>query len=130
MGKVLMTDLVLIRPESATAEEEHTALVLHGVTSPHSRRAYATGLAQFFTWLKGRRPQTFSKVLVQEYRSWLLEQGLSSSAINLRLSPLRKLAREMSDNGLLDPGLASGIERTRGVKQQGSRELAGEGTGQ
>ena len=27
----------------------------------------------------------------------------------------------MADNGLLDPGLASGIERTKGVKQQGGR---------
>jgi integrase/recombinase XerD len=27
----------------------------------------------------------------------------------------------MADNGLLDPGLASGIERTQGVKQQGVR---------
>jgi len=27
----------------------------------------------------------------------------------------------MSDNGLLDPGVASAIERTKGVKQQGVR---------
>jgi hypothetical protein len=49
---------------------------------------------------------------------------LSPSTLNLRLSPLRKLAREMADNGLLDPGTASAIERTR-VKQQG----VGQGTG-
>jgi hypothetical protein len=74
MGKVVMSDLALIRPESPTAEEELTALVLNGVTSPHSRRAYSTGLAQFFAWVKASRPQPFSKALVQEYRVWLLEQ--------------------------------------------------------
>jgi integrase/recombinase XerD len=118
---VLVSVLVPIRPESHTPEEELAALVLNGVTSPHSRRAYAVGLEQFFRWLRLKPLQPFSKALLQEYRSWLLEQGLSSATINLRLSPLRKLAREMADNGLLDPGLASGIERTKGVKQQGVR---------
>jgi hypothetical protein len=33
-------------------------------------------------------------------------------------SGFRLVAREMSDNGLLDPGVASVIERTRGVKQR------------
>jgi len=46
----------------------------------------------------------------------------SPSTLNLRLSPLRKLAREMADNGLLGPGTASAIERTRG-------EAAGRGAG-
>jgi len=36
-------------------------------------------------------------------------------------SGFRLVAREMSDNGLLDPGVASAIERTKGVKQQGVR---------
>jgi integrase len=44
-----------------------------------------------------------------------------SFTVNLRLAPLRKLAREMADNGLLDSGLANAIERTKGVKQQGVR---------
>jgi hypothetical protein len=44
---------------------------------------------------------------------------LSPSTLNLRLAPLRKLTREMADNGLLDPGTASAIERTTGVQQQG-----------
>lgn len=116
-----MADLVPVRPGPATGEEQLTALVLNGVTSEHSRRAYATGLEKFFAWLRTQPPQPFSKALLQQYRSWLLEQKLSPATVNLRLSPLRKLAREMADNGLLDPGLASGIEKTKGVKQQGVR---------
>jgi site-specific recombinase XerD len=91
------------------------------VTSPHSRRAYATSLARFFAWLGTQPPQAFSKALLQEYRAWLLKQELSPATINLRLSPLRKLAREMADNGLLDSAAASAIQRTQGVKQQGVR---------
>ena len=116
-----MADLVLARPAAGEAERELTQLVLDGVTSPHSRRAYATGVQVFFSWLRGRPQASFTKALVQEYRSWLLEQSLSPATINLRLSPLRKLAREMADNGMIDPGLAAGIGQTEGVKQQGVR---------
>ena len=34
---------------------------------------------------------------------------------------MRKLAKEMADNGLLDPALATGIDNIRGEKQQGVR---------
>ena len=95
--------------------------MLNGVTSPHSRRAYAIGMQRFFLWLQTQPRPGFTKAVVQEYRSWLLAQELSPATINLRLSPLRKLAREMADNGLLDPAAASAIERTKGVKQQGIR---------
>jgi len=122
--RLSLSELVLIRPEAGAAEDRLTSLVLNGVTSPHSRRAYATGLARFFAWLRGRPqpPQAFSKALLQEYRAWLLEQELSPATINLRLSPLRKLAREMADNSLLDSAAAGAIQRTKGVKQQ-AREL-------
>ena len=114
-------ELVLAGQGKGSAEQELTALVLNGVTSEHSKRAYAKGLALFFDWAKDRPPQAFAKALVQEYRAWLLGQDLAPATINLRLSPLRKLAREMADNGLLSLELAAGIGRTRGIKQQGVR---------
>ena len=114
-------ELVPAAPGEGSAEEKLTALVLDGVSSEHSKRAYAKGLAQFFAWVRTQTPQPFSKALVQAYRAWLLEQGLAPATVNLRLSPLRKLAREMADNRLLDPALAAGVGNTRGVKQQGAR---------
>ena len=113
--------LVRLEEAAASPEEELTALVLNGVTSLHTRRSYRTALAQFFAWLRSKPRQPFSKALVGEYRAHLLERKLSPSTLNLRLSPLRKLAREMADNGLIDPGIASAIERTKGVKQEGVR---------
>lgn len=109
------------QPKDPT-EARLIALVLDGVTSVHSRRSYRTGLERFFTWIRveGSTP-AFSKALVGQYRSALLADGLSSSTINLRLSPIRKLAREMADNGLLDPVIAAAIERVPGVETRGHR---------
>ncbi len=88
----------------------------------HSRRSYKTGLTAFFTWIRisGSEP-AFTRALVQQYRSALLGEGLSSSTVNLRLSPIRKLAREMADNGMLEPATASAIERVPGVEKRGNR---------
>jgi integrase/recombinase XerD len=109
-----------------TAEQASEArlidLVLNSVTSPHSRRSYRTGLERFFVWVgaPGTTP-TFTKALAGQYRTHLLEQGLSSASINLRLSPIRRLAREMADNQLLDPAVAAAIERVPGVERRGNR---------
>ena len=58
---------------------------------------------------------------MQAYRVRLDSQGLAPASINVRLSAIRKLAGEASDNGLLDPGIAAGIARVRGVRQLGQR---------
>src|SRR5260370_11931460 len=101
-------DLALqIRPEttqSTAVEAQLIALVLHGVTSVHSRRSYRTGLEAFFAWIRvsGAGPG-FTKALAQQYRSALLANRLSSATINLRLSPLRQLPRHLADTHILDP---------------------------
>ncbi len=58
---------------------------------------------------------------MQEYRTALAEEKLSPSTINVRLSAIRKLAAEAADNRLLDPGLAAGIGKVKGVKSSGVR---------
>ena len=96
-------------------------LVLNALTSIHSRRAYERALTDFLDWhaQQGRPP--LSKALVQAYKVKLQDDGLAPSTINLHLSAIRKLAREAGDNGLLDPVLAQGIERVKGVKSAGVR---------
>jgi integrase/recombinase XerD len=118
------TELQIQPQPAANAEFEARMidLVLNGVTSVHSRRSYKTGLTAFFTWIRvsGAEPD-FTKALVQQYRSALLADELSSSTVNLRLSPIRKLAREMADNGMLEPATAAAIERVPGVEKRGNR---------
>ena len=63
----------------------------------------------------------FTKASVQQYRAALIADGLSAATVNLRLSPVQKLARELADNQLLDPLVASAIERVPGVEKRGTR---------
>lgn len=95
--------------------------VTNSLTSPNSRRAYDKALRDFLAWLHAAGYSTFSKASVNAYRAKLVSDGLSPSTINLKLCAIRKLVTEASDNGLLDPILAAGISRVKGVKQQGRR---------
>ena len=116
------TAISVQKPEESPFEARLIALVLNGVTSEHSRRSYRTGLVRFFGWIRRSGAVTsFTKALVGEYRSMLLAEGLSAASINLRLSPVRKLAREMADNGLLDPATAAAVGRVAGVEHRGTR---------
>ena len=51
----------------------------------------------------------------------LLDAGLAPSTINQKLSAIRALASEAADNGLLDPQLAAGVARVKGVPSAGTR---------
>jgi integrase len=54
-------------------------------------------------------------------RTHLEARSLAPASINQRLSALRKLAREATYNGLLDPVAAQGIRDIRGAKIEGTR---------
>lgn len=109
-------------PSQAEIEAQLTRLVLDTVSSPHSRRAYRTGLQRFFAWCAAFGPvDTFSKALVGRYRTALLDAGVSPATLNLRLAPVRRLAREMAENGMLEPSAAAAIERVPGVTRRGTR---------
>ena len=97
------------------------ALVLDGLSSPHSRLAYQGALREFFAWYEADGAAGFSKATVQRYRSQLEARGLAPSSINLRLAALKKLAAEAADNRLLEPETAAAIARVRGAKRQGVR---------
>ena len=96
-------------------------LVLDGLTSEHSKRAYEKALTDFLAWHTEQGRPALSKALVQRYKVVLEDSGLSSSTVNQRLSAIRKLAAEAADNGLVDPLLANGIRAVRGVKAAGVR---------
>jgi hypothetical protein len=77
-------------PSGPLGERERLkALVLDGVPSPESRRAYERGLEDFLSWIP---PRPFTRASVQEYRAHLEASGRAPSTINLRLAPIRKLA--------------------------------------
>jgi len=96
-------------------------LVLDGLTSDHSRRAYGKALADFLDWYGQQGKPGLNKATVQAYKAVLQESGLSPASVNLRMSAIRKLAQEAADNRLMDQSLANGIAKVKGVKQQGVR---------
>jgi site-specific recombinase XerD len=111
----------LVRSRLTVAENAAIRMVLDGLPSEHSRRAYKRALFDFFQWHRGvGRPQ-LNKAVVQRYAAELRESGLSSSSINQRLSAIRKLAAEAADNGALDPQIAGGIRAVKGARREGRR---------
>jgi hypothetical protein len=75
------------------------SLVLDGITSPHTHRAYAQALDEFLIWFQAETGRPFSKATVQRYRRELEIKGLAASSINVRLTAIRRLAIEAADNG-------------------------------
>lgn len=96
-------------------------LVTQSVDSPHSKRAYSRALIDFLDWYEQNGRSGFTKAVVNAYREHLLQEEKSRSGINQALSAIRKLAAEAADNGLVPPTLAYGVERVKGVKQEGVR---------
>ena len=96
-------------------------LVLDGLTSEHSRRAYEKALNDFMMWYQAAGKPGLSKAVVQQYKTVLQDAGHSPSTINQRMSAIRKLAQEAADNGLLEQSQANGVARVKGVKSQGVR---------
>jgi site-specific recombinase XerD len=103
------------------AEARAIEMVLDGLPSEHSRRAYERALFDFFHWHRGvGRPQ-LNKAVVQRYAAELRAAGMAASSVNQRLSAIRKLAGEATDNGLLDAQIASGIRAVKGARREGRR---------
>lgn len=106
---------------AGTAREALITLVLDGLDSEHSRRAYGRALADFLEWHSEQGRPPLSKALIQRYKAQLQAAGLGAASINLRLSALRKLATEAADNGVIGEATANGIKRIPGVKCEGTR---------
>lgn len=115
------TRQALTLKRGSEAEIRAIEMVLDGLASEHSRRAYERALFDFFHWHKGVGRPKLNKAVVQRYASELREAGMSLSSVNQRLSAIRKLAAEAADNGLLDPQIAGGIRAVKGGHQEGRR---------
>jgi len=109
----------LIRQDAAV--EIIIQTVLDSLDSAHSRRAYERHLREFIAWHQSTGQTTLNKLSVQRYAAELRESGLSAATINQRLSAIRKLAAEASDNGALDAQIANGIRAVKGIRQEGTR---------
>jgi site-specific recombinase XerC len=105
----------------SSREDEAVRIVLDGLPSENSRRAYRRALLDFFHWHRGMGRPQLNKAVVQRYAAELRAAGMAASSINQRLSAIRKLALEAADNGALDPQVANGIRAVKGARGEGRR---------
>jgi site-specific recombinase XerD len=96
-------------------------MVLDGLESEHSKRAYERHLREFLEWHDETGEGAINKAVVQRYATQLREAGMSAATINQKLSAIRKLAVEAADNGALDSQIANGIRSVKGARQEGIR---------
>jgi integrase/recombinase XerD len=112
-----MSEIAVVEPEGGELgalekRERLIQLVVDSVASEHSKRAYRTGLEQFFAWWeRDASGLPFSRALAQRYRSYLMGHTKSASTVNQRLAPLRKLAEEA----------AGAVRQVKGAKRVGVR---------
>jgi len=114
-----MNELTVV--EKASEWLRMKSLVLDSVSSAITKRVYNMALDEFFAWYELEPRPGFSKATVSAWRVTLEERGLGSSSIIVRMSAIRKLAVEATDNGLLAPELAAGIARVKSAKSIGVR---------
>ncbi len=113
--------IALVKPKLTAAEKKIIAMVINGLPSENSRRAYQRHLQEFFFCHAAENRPELNKALINRYVKSLREQKLSSSTINQKLSAIRKLAAEAEDNNLIDSRLANGIRAVKGVPLRGRR---------
>jgi len=102
------------------ASQKLREMVLQAVPSQHSKRNYAKALDEVFT-LCANRSQGISRPLLMEYRTSMIDKGLSPSTINVRLAAIRKLVGEARRNGILDAEEASQMADVPNIRLQGRR---------
>lgn len=96
-------------------------LVVDGLSSAHSIRAYQKAIGDFLSFRTERGAPAMNKALVNAYKRHLLDSGLAPSTVNQRLSAIRRLAAEAADNELITEATAQAIGAVRGVKAGGVR---------
>src|SRR5215204_7629350 len=101
--------IALVKPKLSAAERKIIDMVIDGLPSENSRRAYQRHLEAFFAWHREQNRPELNKALINRYVKELRALGLSSANVNQKLSALRKLASEAEDNNLIDSRIANGI---------------------
>jgi site-specific recombinase XerD len=114
-------DKLILKPKLGSQESKIIAMVVDGLPSENSRRAYRRALEEFFVWHQEQERPELNKASIQRYVKYLREQKLSSSSINQKLSAVRRLATEAEDNALIDSRIANGIRAVKGVPIRGRR---------
>lgn len=117
----MKSESLALKPQPNQREKKIVEMVVDGLPSENSRRAYRRALEEFFVWHAAENRPELNKALINRYVKFLRGQRLSSATVNQKLSAIRRLASEAEDNALLDSKIANGIRAVRGVPVRGRR---------
>ncbi len=112
---------LVLKLNPTTQERKIIEMIIDGLPSENSRRAYQRHLEEFFIWHAEENRPELNKALINRYIKELRVRRLSSANINQKLSAIRKLASEAEDNNLIDSRIANGIRAVKGMPQRGRR---------
>src|SRR6266699_3033556 len=101
--------------------EQSKNAVLNSLAAVSSQESYRHAIDEFIGWYCSEPRLAFNRTVVLRCRFFLEQNNLAPSTINVRLAPVRRLAYEAADTGLLSPELAAGIRRVKGAKRLGVR---------
>lgn len=94
--------------------EPLVALVENRGGSENTRRAYSLSVRQYVEWHRDNFDGPFSRLSVQAYKAFLIDQKLSAAKINQALTALRVLAEEAYFADLVDQRVSAGIGAVKG----------------
>lgn len=97
--------------------------LLHLITdgkAPATQVAYRHAILTFIAWAK-LTGAGFDRASVKSYIQALLDQDYAPATINLHLTAIRQLAKELRYSAVIDPNTADSIMQVDGIEHSGRR---------
>ncbi len=121
----MKSESLALKPKPNAREKKIVEMVVDGLPSENSRRAYRRALKEFFVWHAAENRPELNKALINKYVKFLRGQRLSSATINQKLSAIRRLASEAEDNALLDSKLPTASAQSAAFRFEGGGRETG-----
>jgi len=118
---LLVDDTCTAVPGPANAVSDIVPLATSHLRAPHSKRAYRQAVLEFMAWCTCTGTTALNRGSVLGYVAELNRLRMSPATINVALCAIRKLASELTENGLLSNEGGAGIMRIKGPRRRGVR---------
>ncbi len=93
--------------------------------APATQVAYRHAILTYIAWARlndaTATGRGFSRASVKAYVQAMLDKDFAPATINLHLTAIRQLAKELRYNRIIDPNTADGIQNVQGVEHSGRR---------
>jgi len=93
--------------------------ILAGYENGKTRRAYSRALGGFMEWWMDARCPPLTKMLINEYKQYMVQIGIGEASINQRITAIKRLALELADHGVIDERTYQAIKRVEGIRREG-----------